>query len=437
MVNPTMSETPLVIDNGSYEIKFGYADSNKPFRALNALAKDKYGVSNLSNHIKNIKDISSVTLQRPHEMGQLTSWELQSCLWDYCLYNPDEFNGFDLGETTKGTHLITNETCLTLPALSKNMDQVLFEEYEFASVYKAPSEGYIPFRTMNKSDKEITISGKDEEEEVDSVLKDQKQFPVESNDNEYRDFQLVVDSGFNCTWVCPIIKGIPYYKAVKKLDIGGRFLNGLLKETLSFRHYNMMDETLLVNNIKEKCVFMSPVSYFDSFKNKEKTSLQYVLPDFQTSFIGYIHDKTKSTLPANAQTITLKDECFMIPETFFHPEMAKLLKPGIVETILESLSMLPEPLRPMMIGNIVCTGGNFNIPHFATRLTNELQGQLPMDWNCRVTAMKDENELTTWNAMSQFATTEAYVATRVTREEYWEHGVEWCTKNRFGYQNWI
>lgn len=433
-----MPETPLVIDNGSYEIKFGYTDLDKPFRALNALAKDKYGVSYLSNHIKNIKDISSVTLQRPHEMGQLTSWELQSCIWDYCLYNPDEFNGFDLGETVKDTHLITNETCLTLPTLSKNMDQVLFEEYEFASLYKAPSEAYIPFRSIDKTHKESTISGKDEEEEKEadaSIIG--KNMSIDENSKEYRDFQLVVDSGYNCTWVCPVIKGIPYYKAVKKLDIGGRFLNGLLKETLSFRHYNMMDETLLVNNIKEKCVFMSPVSYFDSFKNKEKASLHYVLPDFQTSFIGYIHDKRQGVLPSNAQTVTLKDERFMIPETFFHPEMAKLLKPGIVETILESVSMLPKPLRQIMFGNIVCTGGNFNIPHFGTRLTNELQGQLPTDWNCRVTVMKDDNELTTWNAMSEFGTTDAYLSTRVTREEYWEHGVEWCTKNRFGYQNWI
>ena len=36
------------------------------------------------------------------------------------------------------------------------------------------------------------------------------------NGKEYRDFQLVIDSGYNFTWICPIIKGIPYYKAVKK-----------------------------------------------------------------------------------------------------------------------------------------------------------------------------------------------------------------------------
>lgn len=448
-----MSEIPLVIDNGSYEIKFGLANSSKPFRSLNALGKDKYDALYLGNQIKNIKDVSAVTLHRPHELGQLTSWELQSCLWDYCLYNPDEFDGFHLGYSTRDTHLVTNETCLTIPTLSKNMDQVIFEEYEFASLYKAPSMAYIPFMPLNNHEStgstgssskdtggnKTIIFGKGEVEQTNSdtmSLNDSK-----NNGKEYRDFQLVVDSGYNCTWICPIIKGIPYYKAVKKFDIGGRFLNGLLKETLSFRHYNMMDETILINNIKEKCLFMSPLSYFDSFKSRMDKSLQYVLPDFHTSFLGYIYDphnpNGNSKLPPNAQSITLVDERFMVPETFFHPEMAKLLKPGLVETILESISMLPELLQPLMVGNIVCTGGNFNIPHFVSRLTNELQGQLPTDWNCRIITDEKDNELTNWYAMSNFATTDAYKSVRITREEYWEHGIEWCTKNRFGYQNWI
>ena len=140
-----MSEIPLVIDNGSYEIKFGLSNSFQPFRSLNALGKDKYDVLYLGNQIRNIKDISSVVLHRPHELGQLTSWELQSCLWDYCLFNPDEFDGFHLGDSIRDTHLVTNETCLTIPTLSKNMDQVIFEEYEFASLYKTPSMAYIPF----------------------------------------------------------------------------------------------------------------------------------------------------------------------------------------------------------------------------------------------------------------------------------------------------
>lgn len=414
-----MEPKPIVVDNGSYEIKFGTSDLATPYRALNALARDKFGAHYLSNQIKSIKDISSVVFRRPHELGQLTSWELESTIWDYCFFNPDEFGGFELKDT-KGQHLIASETCMTIPELSKNMDQVIFEEYEFASLFKSSPAGFVPFGRAP-----IAISGKGDD------------MPTSEADcGTYKPFQLVIDSGFNCTWVVPVVKGVPYYKAIKKLEVGGRFLNGLLKETLSFRHYNVMDETILVNNIKEKCLFVSPISYFDSFKHRDDTAVEYVLPDFQTSFLGYVKDPSKP-LPEDSQTVKLRDELFSIPETFFHPEVAQLLKPGIIETILESLSMLPEQLRPLMLSNIVCTGGNFNLPHFSTRLATELQRQLPTDWSCAVHSPAGPKELHNWQCMAAFANSPLYSEVRVTRDEYYEHGVDWCTKKRFGYQNWI
>lgn len=420
-----MEDRPIVIDNGSYKIKFGFAGEREPYVAMNAIAKDKYGVTHLSNQVNNIKDISSVLFRRPHELGQLTSWELESCIWDYCLFNPDEFKGIDL-QNLHSKHLIVSETCMTLPELSKNSDQVFFEEYDFDSVYKAPVACFMPFQKDEES-VEI-ISGKEEN----------KTTVTSSESKDYNDFSLVIDSGFNCTWVIPIIKGIPFYKAVKKLDIGGRFLNGLLKETLSFRHYNVMDETILVNNIKEKCLFVDPVSYFKAFNRKERDTIDYVLPDFQTSFQGYVR-KPNQSLPENSQILTLKDERFSIPEVFFHPELTQLLKPGLIETILESIHMLPEVLKPIMASNIVCTGGNFNLPGFANRLVSELQRQLPTDWICRakVPTSTFDKSLFGWKAMSEFAQTDSYQQTRVTREEYLEHGLDWSTKERFGYQNWI
>lgn len=426
-----MDPPVVIVDNGSYEVKFGYSNNKTPFRALNGIAHDKYGGVYLSNQIKNIKDISSVTIRRPHELGQLISWELQSNVWDYCFFNPDEFNGFDLKDT-QNQHLVVSETCMTLPELSKNMDQVIFEEYGFKSLYKSPSAGFAPFTDLHDNNIGM-ISGK--------YYSDKKAvLETESSSSNYRDFNLVIDSGYNCTWVIPTIKGVPFYKGIKKMDMGGRFLNGLLKETISYRHYDVTDETILVNNIKEKCLFICPTSYTESFKKKDITSVEYVLPDFQTSFIGYMKDKnSKDGLPENFQSIILKDELFSVPETLFHPEMSKLLKPGIVESILESLSILAEVIRPLMVRNIICTGGNFNIPNFGSRLATELQRQLPTYWACNIFASKTDCELQNWKAMSHFVNSDhdLYKQVRVTREEYYEHGVEWSTKNRFGYQNWI
>lgn len=93
----------------------------------------------------------------------------------------------------------------------------------------------------------------------------------------------------------------------------------------------MMDETILVNNIKEQCLFVSPVSYFDSFKTKDKHALEYVLPDFQTSFLGYVRNPRKENvpLPEDAQIITLTDELFTIPETFSIQKFRKLLNQAL------------------------------------------------------------------------------------------------------------
>ena len=357
-----MSEPVLVIDNGSYEIKFGESGWDQPLRALNCLTKDKYSRFHLSNQTKKMRDISQALIRRPHELGQLVSWELESEVWDYCFYNEDDFHwNLTHDNDTKDHHLVVSETLMTIPELSKNMDQVIFEEYDFKSMFKGPVAQYIPFYQGQYQDDAMTAA-------------------EDKKTSSYKDFQLVIDSGFNCTWAVPIIKGVPYYKAIKKLDIGGRFLTGLLQETISFRHYNVMEETILVNNIKEQCTFVPPESYFSSFHNKMNTKVEYVLPDFQTSFLGYVKKPGKEKLTDDAQTLLLTDEVFSVPETFFHPEIAQILKPGIVETILECINMCPEVVRPLLVANIVCTGGNFNIPNFHERLQTELQRQCPIDW---------------------------------------------------------
>ncbi|SCU87274.1 LAFA_0E05754g1_1 [Lachancea sp. 'fantastica'] len=429
-----MEETPVVIDNGSYEIKFGLANQDEPHRALNCIARDKYGNFHLSNQVNAIKDISSVAFKRPHELGQLVSWELENQVWDYCFYNPEDFNGWSL-DSTRGKHLVTSESCMTIPELSKNMDQVVFEECEFTSMFKAPVPTFVPF-SVNDKTTSVLQAKSDSSGSNSNNQNDILEWAQTEEAHDYNNFHLVIDSGFNCTWIVPVIKGVPYYKAVKKLDIGGRFLNGFLRETLSFRHYNVMDETILVDNIKENCLFMSPHSYFDSFQSKSETAKEYVLPDFNTSFKGYLR-KPGQKLPEDSQTIVLEDELFSIPETFLHPEIASLLSPGIIETILESVSMLPEALRPLMVGNITVTGGNFNIPNFASRLATELQRQCPTDWSCRVFVPRGNNATFGWQCMKQFSGTQSYLDSRVTRDEYYEHGVEWCTAKRFGYQAWL
>ena len=43
----------------------------------------------------------------------------------------------------------------------------------------------------------------------------------------------------------------------KRLDVGGKLLTNQLKELVSFRQWNMMDETYIMNQVKESCCFVS------------------------------------------------------------------------------------------------------------------------------------------------------------------------------------
>jgi actin-related protein len=57
--------------------------------------------------------------------------------------------------------------------------------------------------------------------------------------------------------LAPAESGLTSHALLFSLDIGGKLLTNLLKETLSFRQWDMMDETCLVSAIKERCCFIA------------------------------------------------------------------------------------------------------------------------------------------------------------------------------------
>lgn len=78
---------------------------------------------------------------------------------------------------------------------------------------------------------------------------------------------LLVESGFSFTHVpysigyniqiVPFVDGKIVLEGVKRVNVGGKLLTNLLKETISFRQVNVQDSTYLVNQIKEKYSYLS------------------------------------------------------------------------------------------------------------------------------------------------------------------------------------
>lgn len=204
---------------------------------------------------------------------------------------------------------------------------------------------------------------------------------------------LVIDSGYSHTIVTPVYKGQPLQRGIRRLDLGGKHLTNYIKEMVSMRQYNMLDETHIMNDVKEAVCYVSGDFKGDMeqawkatrtrspTKPAEGIVVDYVLPDPTANKKGFVrsHDplinakKRKSLLSGSGDVVAedflvLGNERFTVPEILFNPSDIGMRQAGIPEIVLESLSVLPTGLHPAFLANILVVGGNALIPGFIERL---------------------------------------------------------------------
>lgn len=205
------------------------------------------------------------------------------------------------------------------------------------------------------------------------------------------DCLLVVDSGYSHTTVTPVYKGRALQRAIRRLDIGGKHLTNYLKEIVSMRQYNMVDEAYIMNEVKEAVSFVSNDFKADmertwkaNIKRETENSVvvDYILPDPNAGKKGFMrphdplmHAKKKkgasSGLSAellSEDVLVLGNERFTVPELLFNPGDIGMIQAGIPDMILQSLSVLPPALHAAFLANVLVVGGNASIPGFMERL---------------------------------------------------------------------
>ena len=197
---------------------------------------------------------------------------------------------------------------------------------------------------------------------------------------------LVVDSGYSHTIVAPIYKGRPVQQAIKRLDVGGKFITNYLKEILSVRQLNVLNETYIVNHIKEEACFVSTDFRADMEKAQQplvsgSIVRDYVMPDFTRRFVGELKEHSPADRKQMATfnsvrredgsseaILTLGNERFTPPELLFNPMNVSLDQTGLAEMIMQSLKKVPTGLWPAMLANVLLVGGNTNLHGFKERL---------------------------------------------------------------------
>lgn len=267
---------------------------------------------------------------------------------------------------------------------------------------------------------------------------------------------LVIDTSYTDTTILPLYNGKLLQSAVRRLTVGGKLLTNYMKELSSLRHYNMMEETYLLNEIKEAVSYVtpSPQQYARDLDRTWKGRLgdrreldssivvDYVLPDYENAIHGHArpHDPAKSRMRRGMQPVQgpredllpLGNERFAVPELLFNPSDIGIQESGIPGTVMESLSVLPEALRVGLLANVVVIGGNSLIEGFMPRLEAELRALVPSEYLLNLTRAEDPVKHA-WLGAAQFASRpELLKEVLVSKAEYDENGSTWLARRFAG-----
>ncbi|KJA23273.1 hypothetical protein HYPSUDRAFT_138004 [Hypholoma sublateritium FD-334 SS-4] len=382
----------VVLDNGAATLKAGLVGAASPTLITNAVVRSKGDRQTYCGHeIARCRDYAALHFRLPFEKGLLVDWDAQKAVWDGVF--SDEVLAVD---TTQATLLVT-EPYFNLPNIQDTYDQLVFEEYEFAAYFRCTPASMIPHGDL------FALPG---------------QPPAQCT--------LVVDAGFSFTHVVPLLDGQIVWTAVKRLDVGGKLLTNQLKELVSFRQWNMMDETHIMNDVKERCCFVS----LDYNADLEACRVdlahnpivqEYILPDLSAQRGGRVRAPGEPPIDG-AQILHMGSERFAVPELLFRPDDIGLDQAGLPATIAHAISCLPADIQGMFWANIGLIGGCAKFAGFRARLQAELQSLAPHGTAVRLTECA-EPITAAYRAAHAFAADAPRLArVAVTRAEYAEGG---------------
>ena len=268
----------------------------------------------------------------------------------------------------------------------------------------------------------------------------------------------------------PVFDGRVQWRGVRRINLGGKALTNVLKELVSYRSMNVMDESYLMELVKDRLCYVSahPATDMDAAhgpRDRNTVAREFVLPDGVTILRGFVrgeHDDPKrdqraaaaaaagasapsapsrrpgqreqeeedDTAPvspmdlvtAGEQVLTLNLERFMVPEALFHPSVIGSPQAGLAETALAAVNACGSDIRGMLWSNVMVVGGGANCPGLVDRLTAELRPLVPDTCVLHVSS-PPQPERSAWRGASVMGADVATFSTAaLTRHEYMAGG---------------
>ncbi len=416
----------IVIDNGAYTVKamrlFGKYDINAEEDDLNKIFINNNNISdvketrisNFTGYMRRdpfkvyvgedeVKSFSDFVMTRSHERGYLVDPNNQITVWDKL------FNRFDIQDVANAPfdieEMILTEPLFCPTKISDITDEIMFEQYGFASLLKINPQTLSYYYLQRRYQSSC--------------------FP----DGNAPHMMLIIDIGYSFTHIVPIMNGHVIQKCVKRINVGGKLLTNYLKEVISTRQVNLMDEAVLVDDIKHQSCYVSSSFNSDIQTSKRKGNYNsiwrdFVLPDYQTVLKGYVLPRGSALPSEHVQSVRINNERFTIPEILFQPNLIGMEQAGLPEAIEQSLKLCPEEIKLGLLENIFIVGGSGKFQGLSERLERELIPKFPT--NAKINVRNHDPNLRIFGLEScallggAMISSEYYASQSRTREDYFE-----------------
>lgn len=385
----------LVLDNGGCSMKAGLSSDPSCLTIPNCITKVKSEKRRpfIGDQLEDCKDYSGVFYILPISKGFISNWDTQRTMWNYLFKNKLTLNDFS------ETSILMTEPYFNFRSVQENLLEILFEEYRFKSVALANPASLVDYKHRSQRNTSALAS-------------------------------IVVDAGYSFTHIVPHVNGKQIKSGILRIDVGGKALTNHLKDVISYRQLQVLDETYVMNQCKEDCCYVSQDINSDlteCLKKNNSIQRDYVLPDYTQVKRGYVR-QPDDILAADSQVIRMNNERIQIPELLFYPSDASVPQIGISHAIHLSIQNQPEILRPHMYQNIVLSGGSTLFPGFRERVESDIRTLADAHFDVNVT-LADQPIIEAWSGGKLLAQNASiYDSLSVNKKFYDEHGYSGCTE---------
>ncbi|MHA2333647.1 MAG: hypothetical protein ACXAEU_16605 [Candidatus Hodarchaeales archaeon] len=334
----------LVFEIGTRNSRIGFAGEEKPrfvfptvVGTLKGLAVSPDSKDQLEYFVgkEAWENRENLELSYPIEFGHIRDWKAIEKVWAYSFkklgVDPTEHPVLLIEPTH--SDLLENEKIIKL----------MFERFKVTAIYFSTREVLSMYGSIGDS----FIVDIDAENLREAIL-------------GQKATGLVVDIGFDRTYVVPVYQAFLVGYGIKILDFGGRdisiYLNDLLEEKGCSIAYP--EDLEILHDIRKKFCYVALDPGKEAFQGKEdqKRDDLYELP--------------------NGKIIDLGKERFLASEILFNPILIGIAQMPIDWMISYSIYSCDENLREELYGNILLTGECSLMLGLRERLVNQLEDKL-------------------------------------------------------------